>query len=158
MRVPVTRLVHGAGALAFLGALVLVVATQSGAGAASATVPKGFCPAMTKAADAGQVLLAHPSPVAANRAQLAALTASNLLGHNAPTIASTEAAYMEMWAQDASAGGRDEGSSSAEARHDMKATELLQKVDADLTRTCPTSDRAFALLTTLEKNKGDVSP
>ena len=113
---------------------------------------------MTKAADAGQVLLEHPSPVAANRAQLAALTASNLLGQNAPAIASTEAAYMEMWAQDAAAGRPGEGSSSAEARHHMKETELLQKVDADLARTCPTSDRAFTLLTALEKNTSDVSP
>ena len=158
MGIHVTRLVRGTRALAFLGALVLVGATQSNAAAASASAPQGFCPAMTKAADAGRVLLAHPSQVAANRAQLAALTASNLLGQNAPAIASTEAAYMEMWAQDASAMLRDEGSSSAEVKLHMKATVLLQKVDADLTRTCPASEKAFTLLTTLEKKKGDVSP
>lgn len=44
-----------------------------------------------------------PAEVAANRAQLAALMAANILGQNAPAIAATEARYGEMWAQDASA-------------------------------------------------------
>ncbi|PBJ30258.1 PPE domain-containing protein, partial [Mycobacterium avium] len=39
----------------------------------------------------------------ANRAQLAALIASNVLGQNAAAIAATEAQYGEMWAQDAAA-------------------------------------------------------
>ncbi|OOK82422.1 PPE family protein [Mycobacterium kansasii] len=44
-----------------------------------------------------------PSVIAANRAQLAALMATNLLGQNTPAIAATEADYAEMWAQDAAA-------------------------------------------------------
>lgn len=44
-----------------------------------------------------------PPVVAANRAQLAALVATNLIGQNTPAIAATEAAYGEMWAQDAAA-------------------------------------------------------
>lgn len=44
-----------------------------------------------------------PALVAANRAQLAALIASNVLGQNAAAIAATEAQYGEMWAQDAAA-------------------------------------------------------
>jgi hypothetical protein len=44
-----------------------------------------------------------PAEVAANRAQLAALIATNILGQNVPAIAATEARYGEMWAQDASA-------------------------------------------------------
>jgi len=44
-----------------------------------------------------------PAEVAANRAQLAALVASNFIGQNTPAIAATEAQYGEMWAQDASA-------------------------------------------------------
>ncbi|SOJ55368.1 putative PPE family protein PPE29 [Mycobacterium simulans] len=44
-----------------------------------------------------------PPVVAANRAQLAALVATNLIGQNPPAIAATEAAYGEMWAQDAAA-------------------------------------------------------
>ncbi|MBV9353767.1 MAG: PPE family protein, partial [Mycobacterium sp.] len=44
-----------------------------------------------------------PPMIAANRAQLAALTATNILGQNTPAIAATEAQYGEMWAQDAAA-------------------------------------------------------
>lgn len=44
-----------------------------------------------------------PPVVATNRVQLAALTATNLLGQNAPAIAKVEAAYAVMWAQDATA-------------------------------------------------------
>ncbi|GAB2999547.1 PPE family protein [Mycobacterium bourgelatii] len=44
-----------------------------------------------------------PADVAANRAQLAELVASNLLGQNGSAIAATEARYGEMWAQDAMA-------------------------------------------------------
>jgi PPE-repeat protein len=42
-----------------------------------------------------------PPVIAANRAQLAALVATNFLGINTPAIMATEAHYAEMWAQDA---------------------------------------------------------
>ncbi len=42
-----------------------------------------------------------PPVITANRALLAALVATNILGQNTPAIAATEAHYMEMWAQDA---------------------------------------------------------
>ncbi|OBK10383.1 PPE family protein [Mycobacterium asiaticum] len=44
-----------------------------------------------------------PPVVAANRAQLLSLIATNFLGQNTPAIAATEALYVEMWAQDAAA-------------------------------------------------------
>ena len=44
-----------------------------------------------------------PAVIAANRAQLASLVATNLLGQNGPAIAATEAQYGQMWAQDAAA-------------------------------------------------------
>ena len=44
-----------------------------------------------------------PPVIAANRAQLATLVATNILGQNTPAIAATEAHYGEMWAQDAAA-------------------------------------------------------
>lgn len=48
--------------------------------------------------------MAVPPPViAANRAQLATLVATNVFGQNTPAIAATEAQYAEMWAQDAAA-------------------------------------------------------
>ncbi|MDD7812652.1 PPE domain-containing protein [Mycobacterium sp. CSUR Q5927] len=44
-----------------------------------------------------------PAVIAANRTQLATLTATNLLGQNTAAIAANEALYAEMWAQDATA-------------------------------------------------------
>jgi PPE-repeat protein len=44
-----------------------------------------------------------PALVAANRSQLAALLATNIFGQNTAAIAATEAAYADMWAQDAAA-------------------------------------------------------
>ncbi len=44
-----------------------------------------------------------PLQIATNRAQLAELVATNLIGQNTPAIAATEAQYGEMWAQDAAA-------------------------------------------------------
>ena len=44
-----------------------------------------------------------PPVVFANRAQLAILVATNILGQNTPAIAANEAMYGEFWAQDAAA-------------------------------------------------------
>jgi PPE-repeat protein len=44
-----------------------------------------------------------PPMIAANRALLQALVATNLFGQNTPAIAATETVYAEMWAQDATA-------------------------------------------------------
>lgn len=44
-----------------------------------------------------------PPVIAANRALLMELLATNFLGQNTPAIAATEAQYGEMWAQDAAA-------------------------------------------------------
>lgn len=54
-----------------------------------------------------------PSAIAANRAQLMSLIATNLLGQNAAAIAATEVAYAEMWAQDVAAMYGYAGSSRA---------------------------------------------
>jgi hypothetical protein len=45
----------------------------------------------------------HPAVVAANRAQLVSLAASNVFGQNASAIAAVEAEYEHMWAQDVAA-------------------------------------------------------
>jgi PPE-repeat protein len=44
-----------------------------------------------------------PPVIAANRSLLMALVATNIFGQNTPAIATTEAQYAEMWAQDAAA-------------------------------------------------------
>ena len=56
-----------------------------------------------------------PVVVAANRALLAMLVATNFFGQNTPAIAVTEAAYAEMWAQDAAAMYNYAGSASSAA-------------------------------------------
>ena len=63
-----------------------------------------------------------PPVIAANRLLLATLVATNFFGQNTPTIAATEAQYMEMWAQDAAAMYGYAGSSAI-------ATELSQFLD-----------------------------
>lgn len=57
-----------------------------------------------------------PPVIAANRAQLMALVATNLLGQNTAAIAATEAHYGEMWAQDVAAMYGYAASSAAASR------------------------------------------
>ena len=147
------------GALAaFLGlstmSALILGGGPAGAAESSTPAPKAFCADMTKTAKAGQSLLAHPSPVAANRATLAALAASHFLGQNAPAIAATEAQYMEMWAQDVTAmEGYHKGAVAEEAKPELQrqATVVLGKVDVDVAKSCPSDDKAFSALTTVEK-------
>ncbi len=54
-----------------------------------------------------------PPVIAANRAQLMVLIATNFFGQNSPAIAATEAHYGEMWARDAAAMYGYAGASSA---------------------------------------------
>ncbi|WP_343575843.1 PPE family protein [Mycobacterium sp.] len=54
-----------------------------------------------------------PLEVAGNRAQLAMLVATNVVGQNTPAIAANEATYAQMWAQDAAAMYGYAGSSAA---------------------------------------------
>jgi PPE-repeat protein len=70
---------------------VLAEQTASQAKAAAAAFESAF--AMT----------VPPPVIAANRAQLMALIATNFFGQNTPAIAATEVAYGAMWAQDATA-------------------------------------------------------
>ncbi|RAU91394.1 PPE family protein [Mycobacterium colombiense] len=74
--------------------------------------------AMASAAayEAAFAMTVPPPLVAANRAQLAALVATNVLGQNTAAIAATEAQYGEMWAQDAAAMYGYAASSAAAAR------------------------------------------
>lgn len=66
-----------------------LTATQATAGAA--------------AYEAAFAMTVPPAMVAANRARLTALIATNILGQNTPAIAVAEGQYAEMWAQDAAA-------------------------------------------------------
>ena len=76
--------------------------------------------AMASAAayEAAFAMTVPPPVIAANRALLAALVATNFLGQNTPAIAATEAQYGEMWAQDAAAMYGYAGSSASAAKLD----------------------------------------
>ncbi|MEE2852771.1 MAG: PPE family protein [Actinomycetota bacterium] len=57
-----------------------------------------------------------PAAIAENRGQLASLVATNVLGQNTAAIATTEAEYGQMWAQDAAAMYGYAGSSATAAQ------------------------------------------
>ena len=59
--------------------------------------------AAVSAYEAAFMATVPPPEIAANRALLVALVATNLLGQNTAAIVATEAQYAEMWAQDAAA-------------------------------------------------------
>jgi PPE-repeat protein len=84
----------------------------------AAQLQQAAAQAMASAAayEAAFAMTVPPPLVAANRAQLAALVATNVLGQNTPAIAATEAQYAEMWSQDAAAMYGYAASSAAAAR------------------------------------------
>jgi PPE-repeat protein len=83
--------------------------------AAQAEQTAGQAQAAAAAYEAAYAMTVPPAVVAANRAQQAALIATNVVGQNTAAIAATEALYAEMWAQDAAAMYSYAGSSAAAA-------------------------------------------
>jgi PPE-repeat protein len=75
---------------------ITATAAQAALSAAQAT-------AAVAAYDAAFAMTVPPPVIAANRALLLALVATNFFGQNTPAIMATEALYVEMWAQDAAA-------------------------------------------------------
>lgn len=69
--------------------------------------------AAAAAYEAAFAMTVPPPVIAANRSLLVTLIATNLVGQNATAIAAAEAAYAEMWAQDAAAMYGYAGSSAA---------------------------------------------
>ena len=96
-----------------MGAAAARYVAWMGATAAQATQSASQAKAAAAAYEAAFAMTVPPLVIAANRAQLAALVASNFLGQNTPAIAATEAQYAEMWAQDAAAMYGYAGSSAA---------------------------------------------
>lgn len=90
----------GAGSAAAAAAAQPIVSwlTTTAAAAEQAGAQATASAAAYEAAFAATV---PPPVIAANRAQLAALVATNFLGVNTPAIMATEAHYAEMWVQDA---------------------------------------------------------
>ncbi|MGO9069388.1 PPE family protein [Mycobacterium sp.] len=69
--------------------------------------------AAVAAYEAAFAMTVPPPAIAANRALLLMLVATNFFGQNTPAIMATEAEYVEMWAQDAAAMYGYAGASSA---------------------------------------------
>lgn len=92
----------GAAATAMAAAATPYVAWLNATGA-QAEQAAGQAKAAVAAYETAYAMTVHPAQVAANRAQLATLVASNYLGQNSSAIAVTETQYGEMWAQDAAA-------------------------------------------------------
>jgi PPE-repeat protein len=90
----------GAGSAAAAAAAQPIVSwlTTTAAAAEQAGAQATASAAAYEAAFAATV---PPPVIAANRAQLAALIATNFMGVNTPAIMATEAQYAEMWVQDA---------------------------------------------------------
>lgn len=128
--------------------------------AAQAELTAGQARAAAAAYEAAFAATVPPPVVAANRAQLATLVATNLLGQNTAAIAATEIHYAEMWAQDAGAmygyagasavatqltpfsqppettnptGAASQMAASAEATGDSAASDIAQQVSQLLT-------------------------
>jgi PPE-repeat protein len=78
------------------------VAWMAGLGARAAETA-GQANLAVEAFEAAFMMTVPPPAVAANRAQLMTLIATNFAGQNSAAIAANEAEYGEMWAQDASA-------------------------------------------------------
>ena len=81
--------------------------------AAQAELTAAQATAAVAAYEAAFAMTVPPPVIAANRALLLALVATNFFGQNTPAIMATEADYVEMWAQDATAMYGYAGASSA---------------------------------------------
>lgn len=90
-------------ASAAMTAAVVPYVTWLSATGLQAEQTAGQAAAAAAAFDAAFAMTVPPAVVAANRARLLVLVATNFLGINTPAIAATEAEYAEMWAQDATA-------------------------------------------------------
>lgn len=71
--------------------------------AAQAEETAGQASAAASAYESAFAGIVPPPVIAANRSQLASLVAANILGQNSAAIATTEAQYAQMWAQDVAA-------------------------------------------------------
>ncbi len=92
----------GPSSMAMSGAAAPYVAwLQAAAAQAGQTAAQAY--AAAAAYEAAFAMTVPPPVIAANRAQLMALIATNFFGQNTAAIAATEAQYTAMWAQDAAA-------------------------------------------------------
>ncbi|MBS9533341.1 PPE family protein [Mycobacterium sp. M1] len=87
---------RGPSATAMAAAATPYLQWMSATGAQAADLAARSDAAAAAYADAFAAIV-PPPVIAANRADVATLTATNLLGQNTPAIAAAEAAYLQMW-------------------------------------------------------------
>src|ERR1700722_11839032 len=87
----------------WLGPSSLSMATAAATYVSWITATAAQATSAVAAYDAAFAMTVPPPVIAANRALLLALVATNFFGQNTPAIMATEALYVEMWAQDAAA-------------------------------------------------------
>jgi PPE-repeat protein len=105
----------------------------------SAELTFGQATAAAAAYETAFTLTVPPPVITSNRALLAALIATNVLGQNSAAIATLEAEYFEMWAQDAAAMYAYAGSSAT-------ATQLTDfEEPVDITNPAGQSEQAAAV-------------
>ena len=100
--------------------------------------------------EAAFAAMVPPPVIAANRALLAALVATNILGQNTPAIAAAETDYAEMWAQDAAGMYAYAGSSSA-ATQLTSFTEPPQTTNATAAVVQPAAAASTAAVNPVEQ-------
>jgi PPE-repeat protein len=107
------------------------------ASAAHAVQTSAQAYAAAAAYEAAFAMTVPPPVIAANRSLLMALIATNFFGQNTPAIAVTEAHYMEMWTQDATAMysyAADSSAASALASYDEPPQTTNQVGQSDQAR------------------------
>jgi PPE-repeat protein len=128
----------GAASLA-LAAAATPCAAWLQSSAESAELASGQAATAAAAYETAFALTVPPPVIATNRALLASLIATNVLGQNSAAIAAAEAQYYEMWADDAAAMYGYVGSSAT-------ATELTEfEEPTEVTNPAGSSEQAAAV-------------
>jgi PPE-repeat protein len=100
--------------------------------AAQTTQSSNQANAAVAAYESAYAMTVPPPVVAANRAELTSLIATNLLGQNTAAIAATEVAYGEMWAQDVAAmysyAGESQAASAGNAQTALSSGDVMSAV------------------------------
>ncbi|OBH01758.1 hypothetical protein A5696_13280 [Mycobacterium sp. E2699] len=115
--------------------------------AAQASQTAGQLGSAAAAYEAAFAATVPPAEIEVNRALLASLVATNTFGQNTPAIATTEAQYAEMWAQDAAAMYGYAGASAAATRLTAFATPPPTTNQAGTTAQGPAVSNAAATAT-----------
>ncbi|OBK53586.1 PPE family protein [Mycobacterium sp. 1081908.1] len=117
--------------------------------AAQCTRAAAQATAVAAAFEAAYAMTVPPPLIAANRARLIGLIATNVFGQNTPAVMATEAEYSEMWAQDATVMYRYAANSAAASAFSPFTSPPRTTNPGGLDRQIRAVARAAATLTSL---------